>query len=114
MKRAFKLIAPIACALLWTAPVAIAADGSDSGFNQMIGEMAGRDTGSGWFDYYVVTVNQEIAYKETGEPYGAAGPSGPLTGFDGYLSSFVPPDSGSMWFNEYVDSVAQDLKAKGY
>jgi hypothetical protein len=113
MKRGLKLVAPLACAL-WCAAPAIAADGSDHRFNQMVGEMVGRDTGSGWFDYYVATVNQDIAYKEASEPYGAAGPNGPLAGFDGYLSGFVAPDTGSMWFNDYVDDLSVELKAKGY
>jgi len=112
MKSAFKLVVPMACAFFCAAPAAIAADGSD--FNRVVGEMVGRDTGSGWFDYYVATVNQQIAYKEASEPYGAAGPNGPLAGFDGYLSSFVPPDTGSIWFNDYVDDLAMELKTKGY
>lgn len=88
--------------------------GSDYAFNEMVLEMAGRDTGSMWFDYYVEAVNQEIAAKETEEPYGAAGPSGSLTGFDEYVSGFVSPDTGSMWFDTYVDSVQRLLKDKGY
>lgn len=114
MKLRFKLVVPVACAALCFGSPALAADGSDSRFNQVVGEMAGTDTGSGWFNYYVATVNQEIAYKEASEPYGAAGPNGPLTGFDGYLAGFVAADTGSMWFNDYVDDLSVDLKAKGY
>lgn len=88
--------------------------GSDYAFNEMVQEMAGRDTGSMWVDYYVENLNQQIAARENVEPYGAAGPSGPLKGFDGYLGSFVSPDTGSMWFDTYVDNVRLDLKAKGY
>lgn len=106
----------VCAALLATAPVsgAVAADvsGSDGAFNAMIMEMSGRDTGSAWFDYYVETVNQQIAYKSGEEPFGAAGPSGPLAGFDGYLAGFVDPDTGSQLFNAYVDSVRRVLRAK--
>lgn len=112
------LVAVLAAAGLMTStsPNTFAADasGSDYAFNEMVQEMAGRDTGSMWFDYYVEGVNQQIAAKENGEPFGAAGPSGPLKGFDGYLGGFVNPDTGSMWFNNYVDGVRHDLKAKGY
>jgi hypothetical protein len=103
-------------ALLISAPMTAAqvanADGSDFAFNEMIQDMSGKDTGSMWFDYYVERLNQEIAYKESTEPYGAAGPSGALAGFDGYLSGFIAPDTGSRWFNEYVDSVTRTLQAK--
>jgi len=112
------LVAVLVAAGLMTSmsPSAFAADvsGSDFYFNEMVQKMAGRDTGSMWFDYYVESVNQQIAAMENEEPYGAAGPSGPLKGFDGYLGNFVNPDTGSMWFNSYVDNVRQDLKAKGY
>jgi hypothetical protein len=114
MKSTFKLVVPMACALLCAAPAAMAADGSDAGFNSMAREMVGRDTGSGWFDYYVANVNQEISHRDASEPYGAAGPNGPLTGFDGYLSSFEPPDTGSIWFSDYVDDLSRELQAKGY
>lgn len=99
-----------------TSPNAFAADvsGSDFYFNEMVQKMVGRDTGSMWFDYYVESVNQQIAAMENEEPYGAAGPTGTLKGFDGYLGSFVNPDTGSIWFNNYVDNVRNDLKAKGY
>lgn len=113
-KSGLKLLAPVALALLCAAPVTMAGEGSDAGFNRIARESMGRDSGSGWFDYYVATVNQEIAYKEATEPYGAAGPNGPLTGFDGYLSSFTAPDTGSMWFNDYVDDVNTVLTTKGY
>jgi len=97
-------------------PTALAAEGSgsDFAFNEMILEMSGQDTASQWFDYYVETVNQEIAFKDSIEAYGAAGPSGALAGFDGYLSGFVAPDTGSRWFNTYVDSVKQTLQAKDH
>lgn len=92
-------------------PAALAeGSGSDFAFNEMLLEMSGLDTGSQWFNYYVETVNQEIAYKDSVEPYGAAGPSGALAGFDGYLSSFIAPDTGSQWFNTYVDSVTRTLQ----
>lgn len=106
----------VCAALLAAAPVsgavAAGASGSDSAFNAMIMEMSGRDTGSAWFDYYVETVNQQIAYKSGEEPFGAAGPSGPLVGFDGYVAGFVEPDTGSQLFNAYVDSVRRVLRAK--
>lgn len=112
------LVAVLAGAVLLTSPSpnAFAADvsGSDYYFNEMVQEMAGRDTGSLWFDYYVEGLNQQIAAKSIEEPYGAAGPSGPLSGFDGYLSGFTSPDTGSMWFDSYVDRLHQVLKAKGY
>lgn len=89
-----------------------AGSGSDQAFDQLVGNMAARDTGSTWFDYYVESVNQEIAYHHTSEPYGAAGPSGPLDGFNGYVSGFKAPDSGSMMFNNYVDAVNRVIKLK--
>lgn len=82
-----------------------AGSGSDQAFDHLVGNMAARDTGSTWFDYYVESVNQEIAYHHTSEPYGAAGPSGPLDGFSGYVAGFRMPDTGSTWFNDYVDAV---------
>lgn len=93
-------------------PAALAeGSGSDFAFNEMLLEMSGQDTGSQWFNYYVETVNQDIAYKDSVEAYGAAGPSGALAGFDGYLSGFIAPDTGSQWFNAYVDSVSRTLQA---
>ncbi|PKO86974.1 MAG: hypothetical protein CVU18_12365 [Betaproteobacteria bacterium HGW-Betaproteobacteria-12] len=92
------------------AAVAAEASGSDFAFNEMLLDMSGQDTGSQWFNYYVETVNQEIAYKDTVEPYGAAGPSGAIAGFDGYLSGFIAPDTGSQWFNMYVDGVKRTLQ----
>lgn len=88
------------------------AEGSDYAFDQMIGAMAGRDTGSGWFDGYVETVNQQIAYLSRAEPYGAAGPNGPADGFNGYVAGFVAPDTGSMLFNNYVDAVNRVIRSK--
>lgn len=108
----------LAGAMLFCSPLpgALAAEGSgsDFAFNEMVQEMYGRDTGSLWFDYYVEEVNQQLAARDVEEPYGAAGPSGPVKGFDGYLSGFVSPDTGSMWFDTYVDGVHQVLRAKGY
>jgi len=102
------------CAVMLAAPVSASAEtsGSDVAFNQMVMEMVGRDTGSMWFDYYVETLNQEIAARETDEPYGAAGPNGPVSGFDGYLASFIPPDTGSIWFNNYVDNLNRLLRER--
>lgn len=104
----------VACtALLAVPPGAGAADsGSDYAFDQMVGTMAARDTGSGWFDYYVEVLNQEIAIAQDTEAYGAAGPSGPLGGFEGYVSGFRMPDTGSMWFNAYVDAVNAVIRHK--
>lgn len=114
MTRRAKYLAPMALALCCMAPAVMAADGSDAGFNREMGQLAGLDTGSGWFDYYVATVNQDIALRYAAEPYGAAGPNGPIGGFDGYLAGFILPDTGSGWFNAYVDDLSQDLLAKGY
>lgn len=116
-KPALAFVASLAAsAVLIAAPVpaALAAEGSgsDFAFNEMILDMSGQDTASQWFDYYVETVNQEIAFKDSIEPYGAAGPSGALAGFDGYLSGFIAPDTGSRLFNAYVDSVKRTLQAK--
>ena len=103
-----------ACITLMTAPIgAVAAeDGSDYAFDQMVGTMASRDTGSGWFDYYVEVLNQEIAMFQGSEAYGAAGPNGPLGGFEGYISGFRMPDTGSRWFNDYVDAVNHVISDK--
>ncbi|MBI2309104.1 MAG: hypothetical protein HYU78_17580 [Rhodocyclales bacterium] len=112
-KHGRQLLALVGAALLTATPVAAApASGSDNAFNAMILEMSGQDTGSAWFDYYVETVNQQIASKSAEEPFGAAGPSGPLVGFDGYVAGFVEPDTGSQWFDLYVDSVRRVLRAK--
>ncbi len=89
-----------------------AESGSDYAFNEMIGTMAGRDTGSGWFDSYVAELNQHIAFQEDTQPYGAAGPNGPLDGFEGYVAGFRTPDTGSTWFNNYVDEVNVVIKQK--
>lgn len=109
-------VASVAAGLLLVSvpmPAAAAAgNGSDYAFNEMILEMSGQDTGSQWFDYYVETVNQQIAYADSTEPYGAAGPSGPLAGFDGYLAGFSGTDTGSGWMNAYVDNVKRVLRAK--
>lgn len=86
--------------------------GSDHAFNEMIGTMAGRDTGSGWLDYYVEELNQQIALQESMQPYGAAGPNGPLDGFNGYVAGFRMPDTGSTWFNNYVDEINYVIKQK--
>ncbi|MFC5301183.1 hypothetical protein [Azospira restricta] len=114
MKKQGKLLAPLAAVLLGaTLPAAAApTSGSDEAFNAMVLEMSGQDTGSAWFDYYVETLNQHIAYKSADEAFGAAGPSGPLAGFDGYVAGFVDPDTGSKWFNAYVDNLRRVLRAK--
>lgn len=114
LKPIFSPIAVAACVALLANPMlAVAAgSGSDHAFNEMIGEMASRDTGSGWFDYYVAELNQQIAHREGTEPYGAAGPNGPLDGFGGYLAGFQMPDTGSTWFNNYVDAVNIVIKHK--
>ena len=106
----------LGAALFSTVPVA-AADAasepvSDDSFNAMVLDMSGQDTGSAWFDYYVETVNQQIAFKNDEEPFGAAGPSGPVAGFDGYVARFIEPDTGSLWFDLYVDSVQRALRAR--
>jgi hypothetical protein len=100
---------------VWVALVAMpvathAAD--DSAFNQMLGTMAASDTGSGWFDYYVEHLNQEISFKAGTEAFGAAGPNGPLDGFNGYIAGFRVPDTGSQWFNGYVDAVNHVIREK--
>lgn len=107
-------IAAAACVALLAAPMSAGAagSGSDHAFNEMVGKMAGRDTGSGWFDYYVSVLNQEIALIDDKQPYGAAGPSGPLDGFNGYIAGFRMPDTGSMWFNDYVDAVNFVIRQK--
>jgi hypothetical protein len=114
--RAARIVSTLlGAALIATVPVsgANAAGGpvSDDSFNAMVLEMSGQDTGSAWFDYYVETVNQEIAFKSGEEEFGAAGPSGPTVGFDGYVAGFIEPDTGSVWFDQYVDSVQRSLRA---
>jgi len=106
------ILALVAAGALLLAPVASGESGSDRAFDQMLGSLAGRDTGSLWFDYYVEVLNLELAQKESIEPYGAAGAEGPISGFDGYLNSFMVPDTGSSWFNDYVDRVNHDLRDK--
>ncbi|CAM3332558.1 hypothetical protein [Polaromonas hydrogenivorans] len=103
-----------ACVALVATPISAetAVSGSDHAFNEMVGMMAGQDTGSGWFDYYVEELNQQIALQESTQPYGAAGPNGPLDGFNGYVAGFRMPDTGSMWFNNYVDAVNFVIKQK--
>jgi len=108
------ILSVASCAVLFLTPVAASADAgvSDAAFNQMVMEMSGRDTGSMWFDYYVDTLNQEIAFRDGTEPYGAAGPNGPVSGFDGYMAGFIPPDTGSILFNTYVDNLGRVLRDK--
>lgn len=89
-----------------------ASSGSDHAFNEMLGQMAGQDTGSGWLDYYVDDLNQRIAFQQNTQPYGAAGPSGPLGGFEGYVSGFRMPDTGSTWFNSYLDAINFAIRQK--
>ena len=111
-----KIAAAAACAIALAAPLSVSAV-DDASFDQMLGTLEGRDTGSMWFDYYVETVNQELAYKEGTEAYGAAGPNGPLDSFNGYVAGFLMPDSGSRRFNDYVDAVnhvIQDKQAYEY
>lgn len=119
MKTLKSVLSPIAAALciaLAATPMSAGAmeleSGSDQAFNAMIGKMAARDTGSGWFDYYVSVLNQEIALFEGTQPYGAAGPSGPLDAFNGYIANFRMPDTGSTWFNNYVDAVNFVIRQK--
>jgi hypothetical protein len=109
--RKLKLAGGAVCFALVAMPVAThAAD--DSAFNQMLGTMAASDTGSGWFDYYVEHLNQEISFKAGTEAFGAAGPNGPLDGFNGYIAGFRVPDTGSRWFNGYVDAVNHVIREK--
>jgi hypothetical protein len=89
-----------------------AGSGSDYAFDQIMGSMAARDTGSAWFDGYLGQLNQEIAAQDAVEAYGAAGPSGPLDGFNGYVNGFRAPDSGSQRFNDYVDAVNRVIQIK--
>ena len=114
MKTLKFALAPIAaiCAAALAMPAGAAGAVTDQTFNDMLGTMAARDTGSARFDNYVETLNQEIAFKQGDEAYGAAGPSGPLDGFDGYVSGFRMPDSGSRQFNNYVDQVNQVIQEK--
>lgn len=103
-----------ACVAATAIPITAGAaePGSDLAFNEMISTMAGRDSGSGRFDYYVAVLNQEIALRDATQPFGAAGPNGPLDGFSGYIAGFQMPDSGSTWFNDYVDAVNMAIKEK--
>lgn len=114
LKPILSSITTAACVVLMANPTVAAAagSGSDQAFNTMIGEMAGQDTGSGWFDYYVAQLNQEIAFREGTEAFGAAGPNGPLDGFNGYIAGFRMPDTGSTWFNNYVDAVNYVIRQK--
>lgn len=117
MKISKLISTPIAVAAYVTImamPIGVGAaeSGSDQAFNEMIGMMAGRDTGSERFDHYVAVLNQEIALHEGMQPFGAAGPNGPLDGFGGYVAGFRMPDTGSTWFNNYVDAVNIVIKQK--
>lgn len=117
MKISKLILTPIAvAAYIATMAIPVAAGttepGSDLAFNEMISTMAGRDTGSERFDYYVAVLNQEIALHEATQPFGAAGPNGPLDGFSGYIAGFQMPDTGSAWFNNYVDAVNIVVKEK--
>lgn len=109
-------IAAVACVAIVATQIGAGAaeSGSDQAFNEMIGQMAGRDTGSGWFDSYVAKLNQQIAFHfhEGTQPFGAAGPSGPVDGFEGYVAGFRTPDTGSTWFNNYVDAINLVIKQK--
>lgn len=109
--RKLKLAAAAACIALSAMPVATHAADDDS-FNRMLGTMVTQDTGSGWFDYYVENLNQELAFKAGTEAFGAAGPNGPFDGFNGYVAGFRAPDTGSQWFNGYVDAVNHVIREK--
>lgn len=100
--------------LLAPLPSALAASGtvSDTAFNEMVLDMASQDSGSQWFDAYVERINHRIAAWDTEQPYGAAGPSGPVSGFDAYLSGFAAPDTGEVWFGIYLDNLRRTMKAK--
>ena len=108
------IAAAAACVALLATPIGAGASesGSDHAFNEMIGTMAGRDTGSGWMDYYVAELNKDIALHDGTQPYGAAGPNGPMDGFNGYIAGFRMPDTGSTWFNNYVDALNFVIKQK--
>lgn len=103
-----------ACIALLASPVGAGAaeSGSDHAFNEMVGTMARQDTGSEWFDHYVAELNQHIALQQETEPYGAAGPNGPLDGFNGYVAGFRMPDTGSKWFNNYLEALNVEIKHK--
>lgn len=100
--------------LLAPLPSALAASGtvSDTAFNEMVLDMASQDSGSQWFDAYVERINHQIAAWDAEQPYGAAGPSGPVSGFDAYLSGFAAPDTGEVWFGIYLDNLRRTMKAK--
>lgn len=113
-KLKFSPLAAAAAIALWAMPMHTMAgeSGSDRAFDEMIGTMAGHDTGSAWFEYYVEVLNQDIAYRQAAEAFGAAGPNGPLGGFDGYVSGFMMPDTGSRSFNRYVDELNRVIQEK--
>lgn len=106
----FALVTTAAAALL-AMPISAGAV-NDASFNEMLGTMAARDTGSQQFDRYVAQLNQELEYKQGSEAYGAAGPNGPLEGFNGYVAGFRAPDTGSSWFDSYVDAVNAVIQTK--
>ena len=107
------IVTPISIAVLCTLMAAPTfADVSDRSFNTMLGTMASQDTGSMWLEYYVEVLNQELAIKNSVEPFGAAGAEGPVSGFNGYLQSFISPDTGSSQFNQYVDNLNHDIQEK--
>ena len=107
-------IAAAVCVVLSASPMGAGAaeSGSDQAFNDMIGTMAPQDTGSQWFDRYVAELNQQIALQQDTQPYGAAGPEGPLDGFNGYVASFRMPDTGSKWFNHYLEALNLEIKQR--
>lgn len=110
--RKLKLAAVAACCCAVLAMPAATRAADDHAFNQMLGTMVGRDTGSGWFDYYVEYLNQELAFKAGSDAFGAAGPNGPFDGFNGYVAGFRAPDTGSQWFNMYVDALNRVIREK--
>ncbi|MDQ3058812.1 MAG: hypothetical protein M3R45_04725 [Pseudomonadota bacterium] len=116
--KASKLISmPVAaamCVALSASPIGAGAaeSGSDQAFNEMIGTMAPQDTGSKWFDHYVAELNQQIALQQETQPYGAAGPEGPLDGFNGYVAGFRMPDTGSKWFNNYLEALNLEIRQR--
>lgn len=110
--RTLLSVATVCCAATFGIASVSAAPISDHSFNEYLGLMAGSDTGSQWFNYYVAEINQNISAKNATEEYGVAGPNGPMAGFDGYVAGFRSPDSGSAAFNAYVDAVNMQIRER--